>query len=146
MPLYKNTTPIFDAVADGLAFTPTNNKTMTAFAHRSNEHFLEIDGQILWTGTGVAGSVTIDISQMTGSPVINTDLLPGGTSNTNAGQSLLGYAQIWSQGGSTWTVFHPVYYSTTGIQFVSGGLRLAGNTYASGSTLNYHIRIPIVGW
>ncbi len=144
MPLYyPQITPLTDCVADGLSFTPTSNKTQVAYYHREGPYMV-IDAQITWTGTGAAGSVTISIASLPGSPTIDTNLIPGGTTTTNAGESQLGYCHVWT--GTTWLSYFPVYASTTTIQFVSGGTRLSGTTYASGAVLNYKLYLPIVGW
>lgn len=138
-----NTTPQ-DCVALGLALTSSaTNATFTAFCYQQG-HYLEIDGKILWSAQGGTGNVTVSIASMTGSPVIDSSVLPGGTATTTAGSSRLGWGSFWNN--TSFNAAVPIWNTNKTIIFGGGGVFLAGSTISAVWSIDFHAHIPIVGW
>lgn len=132
--------------ATGIAVVPTTNMTIGAISWQQGK-FLNISGKIKWSGAGDASVVTVSIAGMAGSPVIDVTALPNGTGGggSNQNEALIGTGELFSAGVG-WFAYDPVFATTQTFVFAGGGAHLSGDTPASGSSMNFLVQIPIVGW
>lgn len=132
------------ATATGIAVTPSTNMAVTGKAYRQGQYLI-LNGKVTWSGAGDASPVIVSIASLSGSPVIDTTALVGGSSTTNQGRTMLGQGMLFSAGNG-WFAYNPVYASTTTFKFAGGSADLTGDVPASGSGLDFHVELPIVGW
>lgn len=97
---------------------------------------------IAWSGAGAAGTFTVTVP---GGYSIDTNLLAGGTSSTNAGASQLN-SGTWYDAGVGWKTANPEYNSATTIRFAVAGQIFSANLTANGDSLKANFFIPISGW
>jgi hypothetical protein len=150
-PVYQQNTTIRNAVTDGMTFSPSTNYTVTAYWSKVGP-FMHLQGQAVLSGTGTASNVLIGIGSMTGgylgasNPVIATAVMPGSTNTANATATYFDGASVGFNIAGAWNIMSNIYAGSNSFGFVSGGTRIMGSTWASGSSLNWNVWIPIVGW
>ncbi len=127
-----------------IAVTPATNLTSTAKCYREGQHLI-VDGKITAAGAGDAGVITLSLASVTGTPVIDTAAIVGGTGATNQTATDLGRGK-WFDAGNGWLPLWPVYKTTTTIEIDMGTQVLDGAQLASGDAVNYHLELPIVGY
>lgn len=118
----------------------------SVFKWHRETHWLVVSGQILFSGAGDAADFTFALPGVAaGSPVIDTSELVGGTNTGNDTSTSLGKG-IWFDSGVGWKALWPKYVSTTTVGFFTVNQKWWNSLGASGDSLNFDIRVPIVGW
>lgn len=125
------------------AIASSTNVTIVTKCYRDGQ-FLIIEGKAKWTGAGGAGNLTITLPTV-GAPLISTADLVGGTGVANDTVTRVG-AGHWFDSGVGWRDVYPIFASTTTFNFAMTDQILAGDQFASGDSLNFDVKLPIVGW
>ncbi len=122
----------------------TNATAVTKW--RRDGKYLKLYGQVKWTGAGPSANFTVDLpGAEAGTPLIDTDALPGGTGAANGTTSDLGYG-FWFDNGAGWAAIYPVFVDTNTVGFVMNTQVFNSDQAANGDSMNYFIEVPIVGW
>lgn len=108
--------------------------------------FLICDVQLRFTGAAAAGDYLFSIASLPGSPVIDTNYLPGGTGTSNQETSAVSDDCYWFDAGNGWLFICAVFVTTQTIGFVQNVQRVQGDGFANGDSLNFKLKLPIVGW
>lgn len=119
----------------------TNMSSRVLVWHKDGPYFVG-EGLLTWTGAGAVGTLTLTLPN---SYTIDTSLIAGGTTATNAGASMLG-SGTWYDAGVGWKVVYVEYNSTTTIRFSNTSALFAASVTANGDSLKFNFRVPIVGW
>lgn len=127
-------------------YSSLTNATAVTKWYRDGRH-LYISGKVTWSGAGGVGAFTVDLpGAEAGSPLIDTSMLVGGTGTSSAAATMLGPLGYWFDNGSGWTFIVAKYVDTNTVGFFMNTQVLDGSQFASGDSLNFEIKAPIVGW
>ena len=136
-------------VTTPVVYTPTlanaSGIGSSNFLWYRNGIWLFIDGQVLFTSQGTAANFTITLPPAAGTPAIDTALLVGGTNTANASATVLGDG-FWFDTGTAWKSIWPKFVTTTTVGFWVVTQAFANDLSANGDSLNFRIKLPIVGW
>lgn len=98
----------------------------------------------LSTSSGTAGSGDLTVSLPNGL-MWDTTAIASGATTSNQGAAVLGFAQLFIQGGG-WKFAYPNYLGSTQVFFVENTQHIAANELTTGDSLSYWLMGPISGW
>jgi len=135
-----------------VSYAPTlsssTNATVVGCFWQRNGQFLEVSGNITWSGTGGAGAFSVALpGAVAGTPLIDTAFLPGGSATSNASGTIpYGSHGTWFKSGSGWLQVDARYLTTSTVGFFMNTQILDGSQFLINDGFTFYFKVPIVGW